>query len=82
MYYAHLTPDGICRAVTQGGRLTVANVVEIARYDTSLLGKRYVSGEWQEVAKNPTAPRETQLDRIEAMLSAIKSTLEKTGVTP
>ena len=55
-------------------------LIRLKAYDESLLGKRYVDGQWQEVEQPPTSePQPTQLDRIEEQLAARNDALRQEG---
>lgn len=79
MYYAHLNKDNVCIAITESrDRLTDPRVVEIPSFDVSLLDKKRVAKTWEAVVRDPAPKVETQLDRIEKEILAIKA---KVGVT-
>ena len=53
-YYAQINTDGICLAVSElSGEVKADNMIRLESYDASLLGKRYVDGEWLEVETEP-----------------------------
>ena len=63
-YYAQIDENNICIAVSDlTGKVTADNMLRLETYDTSLLGKKYNNGVWEEVPK--PEPEPTQLDRIE-----------------
>ena len=63
-YYAQIDENNICIAVSDlSGKVTADNMLRLETYDTSLLGKKYNNGVWEEVPK--PEPEPTQLDRIE-----------------
>ena len=63
-YYAQIDENNICIAVSDlAGKVTADNMLRLETYDTSLLGKKYNNGVWEEVPK--PEPEPTQLDRIE-----------------
>lgn len=63
-YYAQIDENNICIAVSDlSGKVTAGNMLRLETYDTSLLGKKYNNGVWEEVPK--PEPEPTQLDRIE-----------------
>ena len=63
-YYAQIDENNICIAVSElSGKVTADNMLRLETYDTSLLGKKYNNGVWEEVPK--PEPEPTQLDRIE-----------------
>ena len=63
-FYAQIDENNICIAVSDlSGKVTADNMLRLETYDTSLLGKKYNNGVWEEVPK--PEPEPTQLDRIE-----------------
>ena len=63
-YYAQIDKNNICIAVSDlSGKVTAGNMLRLETYDTSLLGKKYNNGVWEEVPQ--PEPEPTQLDRIE-----------------
>ena len=63
-YYAQIDENNICIAVSDlSGKVTADNMLRLETDDTSLLGKKYNNGVWEEVPK--PEPEPTQLDRIE-----------------
>ena len=63
-YYAQIDENNICIAISDlSGKVTADNMLRLETYDTSLLGKKYNNGVWEEVPK--PEPEPTQLDRIE-----------------
>ena len=63
-YYAQIDENNICIAVSDlSGKVTADNMLRLETYDTSLLGKKYNNGVWEEVPQ--PEPEPTQLDRIE-----------------
>ncbi len=50
-YYAQVNGEKICFSVSQlAGEVMREDMIRLEGYDVSLLGKRYVNGEWEEVA--------------------------------
>ena len=48
-YYAQINDDLACYAVTQtAGEIIQDDMIQVASYDTSLLGKIWTDGEWLE----------------------------------
>ena len=67
-YYAQIDENNICIAVSDlSGKVTADNMLRLETYDTSLLGKKYNNGVWEEVPK--PEPEPTQLDRIELQVN-------------
>ena len=59
-YYAQITSDQICFAVTQpAGPINQPDMIPISSYDTSLLGKIWTNGEWLDPPPIPPAPSYT-----------------------
>lgn len=70
-YYAQIDENNICIAVSDlTGKVTADNMLRLETYDTSLLGKKYNNGVWEEVPQPPEPePEPTQLDRIELQVN-------------
>ena len=67
-YYAQIDENNICIAVSDlSGKVTADNMLRLETYDTSLLGKKYNNGVWEEVPQ--PEPEPTQLDRIELQVN-------------
>ena len=67
-YYAQIDENNICIAVSDlSGKVTAGNMLRLETYDTSLLGKKYNNGVWEEVPQ--PEPEPTQLDRIELQVN-------------
>ena len=67
-YYAQIDENNICIAVSDlSGKVTADNMLRLEKYDTSLLGKKYNNGVWEEVPQ--PEPEPTQLDRIELQVN-------------
>lgn len=50
MYYANLNDENICIGIScLSGRLNKPNLIEIDKFDKSLVGKKYKNGVWEEV---------------------------------
>lgn len=62
-YYASLNAENICTGVSQLKNDTVLeNAVALDSYDTSVLGKKYINGVWEEVrAEEPEIPEEPEI---------------------
>lgn len=62
-YYAQLNEGNLCVGVSAlNGALTQKDMVALESYDISLLGKRYVKGIWEEVAKEPLPQPESPME--------------------
>jgi len=58
-YYAQLNEEQICSAISDlSGQVIEENMIELATYDVTILGKKYENGEWVEV-EQPTPEPET-----------------------
>ena len=67
-FFAQIDENNICIAVSDlSGKVTAGNMLRLETYDTSLLGKKYNNGVWEEVPK--PEPEPTQLDRIELQVN-------------
>lgn len=67
-YYAQIDENNICIAISDlSGKVTAGNMLRLETYDTSLLGKKYNNGVWEEVPQ--PEPEPTQLDRIELQVN-------------
>ena len=69
MFYAQINDDNICVCVSNTGNATTTkpNMIELATYDFTVLGKHYNNGVWEEVPQ--PEPEPTQADRIESLLN-------------
>lgn len=57
MYYAQINQDGIAFAVTEtAGEINQPDMIALASFDTSVIGKKWVNGVW-EVVPAPPEPR-------------------------
>lgn len=64
MYYAQLNDKNICVAISQlYGEVHKENMIQISTYDISILGGKYVNGEWEKV--EPELPQEQSLSEQE-----------------
>lgn len=71
--YAELDENNICKAISDlSGEVIAGTMIPLETYDTSLLGKKYADGVWEEVPQEPTPePEPSQLDRIESAVNDI-----------
>jgi hypothetical protein len=72
--YAQIDENNICLGVSDlAGEKSEQNLVRIENLDSDLIGKKYVDGQWLQLAKaeieEPITPEPTQLDRIEAAIN-------------
>ena len=78
-YYAQIDENNICIAVSDlSGKVTADNMLRLETYDTSLLGKKYNNGVWEEVPK--PEPEPTQLDRIELQVKTFYAEAQNQAV--
>nr|DAU66761.1 MAG TPA: hypothetical protein [Caudoviricetes sp.] len=70
MYYAQIKENNICFGISKlSGIVNDPNLIEIDSYDTSLLGKRYVNGVWEDAPQPIPTPTEEELLRAEMLLN-------------
>ena len=72
--YAQIDENNICLGVSDlAGEKSEQNLVRIENLDSYLIGKKYVDGQWLQLAKaeieEPITPELTQLDRIETAIN-------------
>lgn len=71
-YYAQLNEENICVGVSQlSGKVNKSSLILLSEFDTSLMGKKYNNGAWEEVEQPEVTPEPTQLDEIQATLDYI-----------
>lgn len=70
MVYAEINSENICYAISDMGNITVEKptLIKLDFFDTSVVGKKYNNGVWEEVPQPEPEPEPTQLDRIEEQL--------------
>ena len=79
--YAELDENNICKAVSQlSGEVIKDTMIRLDEYDISLLSKKYNNGVWEEVPVEEITPEPSQLDRIEAALSASQEEIKQSAV--
>ena len=68
MIYAQLNEESICIGVSQlSGKIENEKMIEIESYDTSLLGKKYMNENWEEVKQLiPQEPQPTEQELLNA----------------
>lgn len=73
MIYAQINEKNICTVISDMGEVEVSDkhLIPIEVYDTSLLGKKYNNGVWEEVYK--TEPEEPQPTNAEILAEVKKS---------
>lgn len=72
MIYAQINEENICTVISDMGEVEVSDkhLIPIETYDTSLLGKKYNNGVWEEVYK--TEPEEPQPTNAEILAEVKK----------
>ena len=80
--YAQLNEENICIGISQlSGKIASENMIELASYDTSILGKKYVDGKWEDVEQPIPQTEPTQLDKLEenqlALMEAVADQYEE-----
>ena len=76
-FYAEINENNICHSLLSTPKITEAeNMIEVDSYDMSLLGKRYIDGNWYvsdenetENSKNETEFSETERIQAEMLLN-------------
>lgn len=72
MIYAQLNEENICIGISQlSGKVAAENMIELASYDTSILGKKYVDGKWEDVEhpEEEAEPTEQEIIQAEMLLN-------------
>ena len=80
--YAQLNEENICIGISQlSGKVAAENMIELASYDTGVLGKKYVDGKWKDVEQPTPQTEPTQLDKIQenqlALMEAVADQYEE-----
>lgn len=66
MVYAQINDENICIAVSNlSGKVLADNLIPLEVFDTSILGKKYNNGVWEDVPQPEPEPEPSQLDKIE-----------------
>ncbi len=65
MVYAEINNENICYAVSDMGNTAVEKptLIELNTFDTSVVGKKYNNGVWEEVPK-PEIEKENDIDTL------------------
>ena len=67
MIYAQLNEENICIGISQlSGKVAAENMIELASYDTGILGKKYVDGKWEDVEHQEEEAEPTDEEIIQA----------------
>ena len=70
--YAQLNEENICIGISQlSGKVAAKNMIELASYDTGILGKKYVDGKWEDVEhpEEEAEPTEQEIIQAEMLLN-------------
>lgn len=78
MIYAQINEENICTVISNMGNYEVSklNLIPIDTFDTSLLGKRYNNGVWEEVEQPEPEPEEPQPTNADIMAEIKKTQSE------
>lgn len=72
-YYAQLNETSICIGISQlSGKVDVPSLIPLTDFDSSIMGKKYVDGVWEEVESEPVSepePTEQELIQAEILLN-------------
>lgn len=67
MIYAQINEENICVGVSQlSGEVDSPLLIPIAEFDSSVIGKKYVNGAWEEVEQTEITPEPTEQELIQA----------------
>ena len=67
MIYAQINEENICVGVSQlSGKVDSPLLIPIAEFDSSVIGKKYVNGAWEEVEQTEITPEPTEQELIQA----------------
>ena len=72
MIYAQLNEENICIGISQlSGKVAAENMIELASYDTGILGKKYVDGKWEDVEhpEKEAEPTDEEIIQAEMLLN-------------
>ena len=72
MIYAQLNEENICIGISQlSGKVAAENMIELASYDTGILGKKYVDGKWEDVEhqEEEAEPIDEEIIQAEMLLN-------------
>ena len=80
MIYAQINEENICTVISDMGEVEVSDkhLIPIETYDTSLLGKKYNNGVWEDMPQ--PEPQPSQLDRIEESLKISFTEAQQTAI--
>lgn len=82
MIYAQINEENICVGVSQlSGEVDSPLLIPLASFDSSVIGKKYNDGVWEEVEQPEIKPEPTQLDKLEenqlALMEAVADQYEE-----
>lgn len=67
MIYAQINEENICVGVSQlSGKVDSSLLIPIAEFDSSVIGKKYVNGAWEEVEQTEITPEPAEQELIQA----------------
>lgn len=74
MVYAQINDENICIAVSNlSGEVSADNLIPLEVFDTSILGKKYNNGVWEDVPQPEPEPEEKQPTNADLMTEIKKS---------
>lgn len=66
--YAQIDENNVCFAVSRfAGEIVQDNLVALSKYDTTILGKKYVAGEWLSTKTDDTTLTEEHETILESL---------------
>lgn len=73
MFYAQLNDKGICVAVSQlSAKVERENMIALESYDTTICGKKYSGGKWEEVYKEPQESEPTEMQILAQQIADLE----------
>ena len=75
MIYAQINEENICIVISDMGEVEVSDkhLIPIEVYDTSLLGKKYNNGVWEDMTQPEPEPQTPQPTNAEILAAVNKS---------
>lgn len=68
MFYAQINEENICIGVSSlSGEVISDRLIGLETFDTSVLGKKYADGLWEDVPETEIIPQPTNADILEAI---------------
>lgn len=82
MIYAQINEENICIGISQlSGIVNNPLLIPMTNFDSSIIGKKYNNGVWEEVEQPEITPEPTQLDKLEenqlALMEAVADQYEE-----